>query len=1047
MSQFRRALNPWNTATIFLAIIAGMPAWVGSTSAAVRVDAIGKELSLYASFDASAQPEFTRGASTVKGEYHATRGIAGQAIDIQSSPISYLESGNLIRKAGTLSFWVNPSLDMASQTGRGPATRDIFAAVNFLLRAYPNQPGTPPVIFFMTGATLPGKDYAWDYGTKVPIESFPAGKWTNVALIWDHATGRKKVYVNGKQVAEQASPLMESDDFADLLTLGAGLPGSYDELALWGRVLTPAEIHLLATKPLDVARALAETARIHARETVQWTIYPELVYQNYADSLVEPNESLSLQLPLKNLTDGEQSAMINVEVQDIWERTVGKAQTFHVKLTAGETLNLPFTVSADKFGAYRVAVTVDVGGGKLSRDVTTFGCLPENPPPSHPFFGGHINQGGTIPQMGRRLGFSANRVHNMTQFTWWFRMEPQRGDWAMDLSEYYQRGIDLGYAHYGQWMYAPYWAVTFKNGTHPADPGNVTVGTGWAPTDVDALRAYIRESLIRFPAIKEWEIWNEPYVPMFWDGTAGDYVRLCQIVYTEAKKTRPDMTIYSQLNYEGQWTDEAIRLGVLNYCDGVSYHFYQKPNNDPQAAAGPVKKLRALLAREGKPEMPIVDSEGGMDSTTFLRGLDFPDLPPREVRPAMNFRQSAQELVQAHVVMIAAGVRGWYYYFLQPVAPADSGLWKYINYSALEVTRSPKPNVIARAELIWQLDGGHFAAELKPAAIGLRAYAFERQDGHAVAVLWTERDARVELVVPSGFKVVDLMGNPIENPTVEIDQSPLYLHAPNIERLRLSLSDPSVVKAIRPPAKTTAPQNDAAAPGGRLHDFPIAAELGTDNLVPLDLSGVANATLTDKVDDGDNDQMNEDSRNAFAGVSPGRHMWFGVPFAISQKAADGRNVLTLEGGARSNGSKDAGPIDAGDHRLRGLFFAHATDGSQDGAAIAEYVVHYEDGRNITLPIIVGRNIGNWWLEGTDGEDARTVGCKVDDPAYPYRFVRIWYWENTRPRSNVESISVRSHGGGPAMMTLAITAALQPPITLPASRQSARIPRIGDDGSN
>lgn len=993
----------------------------GAASVVRGAESLGRELYVYAGYETSVEPDYARGSTVTKGAYHAVEGVAGRGIEVQSDGPHYQQPGNLDRTAGTLSFWVKPSINLKDGGNSEPGYCAIFNAVTFTLRAYTKAASPAPGVYFMSGATLPGHDYEWDYGTTAQLDLLPQGRWTHVALTWNQTIGRKAIYINGRRVAFRSTRLIEPGDSGDTFSLGEGLSGAYDELAVWGRELTPQEILFLAKQPAKAAGVLAEYAKEHATKRVVWTIYPALIYQHYADSLVAPNEELSLKLPLENRTDKEQSGIITIAVEDVWDKPAGGVQTFNVKLAAGEKQELPFKVSAARFGAFRVAVTVEAGGEKLSRDVTTFGCLPKDPPPKQPFFGGHISQVGTIPEMGRRLGFSANRVHNMTEFTWWLRMEPERGEWAMQDASAYQRYMDLGYTHYGQWFLAPAWAVTTPDGKHPAEPQ-----MRFVPSDIEALRAYVRQSLKRFPAIKEWEIWNEPYVSLFWAGTPKDYVELCKVVYTEAKKARPDITIYSQLYFEGPWTREAMKLGVLNYCDGVAYHFYHHPNNDPQSATEPFRKLRELLAANGRPDMPIIASEGGMDSTTFLRGLDFADLPPQELRPPMDYRVSAEAFVQAHVVMMAGGVRAWYYYFHQPVTPDQQGLWKYINYSTLEVTASPKPMTIARAVLVWQLDGGGFVTEMKTAAEGVRAYAFARQDGRAVAVLWAENGALAQLHPPAGFRAVDLMGNPIEQLPIAVNQEPIYLHAPDIQQLQTSLESSAVVKMMRPPGKQIAAMDGVPVPQ-KMSNFPIAAEVGPGKLVPLDLSSVANMSLADDAaGDGKGGWMDEGPFNDMRNLEPGRYTWLGVPFVLGGKTGHDPSVLTMKGRTFPTGPALAGPIPV-NLGLRGLFFLTAANWTQKGATIGEYIVHYADGRDVTIPIVVGQNIGEWWYDHADDEDGRTVAFKAADPTdpkHPYRFLRIWYWENTRPDVTVESISVRSLSNDMTFTVAAVTAASQ-----------------------
>lgn len=995
-------------------------AWGTAAAIAAPGASISRDLSFYASFDSSAEPTYARGADTTKGTYHAVKGVVGEATDLQSGGVSYLQPGNLNRDAGTVSFWVKPSVNLKSLVGSGPGTRNIFSAVNFKLVAYTNLANTQPVIYFMTGATLPNKDFQWDYSTAAPIDSLPAGKWTNVTLTYSAKAGHKAIYINGKRVASANTKLIEPGDSGDSFALGEGLSGDYDELAVWGRELTAAEIGLLVRKPAQVASELTEYGKEHVRPKIEWVIYPDLIYQNYGDSVVAPNEALALKLPLENRTDKEQAGVVTVAVQDVWDKQVGPTQRFNVKLAAKAKQELPFKVSVDRFGAFRVAVTVEVDGKSLGRDVTTFGCLPKEPPPRQPFFGGHISQIGTMPELGRRLGFCANRTHNMTQFTWWFHMEPKPGDWAMEGASTYQRYMDLGYTNYGQWLYAPNWAVTLPDGKHPSGEAY-----NYPPTDIPALREYVRQSLLRFPAIKEWEMWNEPYVSLFWRGSPKEYVEMCKVMYTEAKKVRPDITVYAQLYYEGPWTREAMKQGILNYCDAVAYHFYAAVNGDPQAATEPIRKLRALLAQYGKPNMPILCSEGGTDSTTFMRGLDYSDLPPQEFRPKMNYRQAAEQFVQSNVVMMAAGVRAWYYYFHQPVYPTQEGIWKYINYSTMEVTNSPKPMAIAHAELAWQIDGGKFVDQLKSAAEGMRAYAFQREDGHAAAVLWTEDGALARLNPPAGFEAIDFMGNPIRQSSIEVTQEPIYLQAPDLKQLQAALENKAVATTVRPPKAAPVAKGGIPLPK-KMADFSIAAEVGIGKLLPLDMSTVDNMSLEDDVAGDGKGWMDEGPFNDLRNVKPGKHTWLGVPFFISGKTVHDKNVLTMKGRTFPGGPQAAGPI-AVDKRLRGLFFVAAANWTDPGATMGEYIIHYTDGKEVKLPIVVGENIDNWWYDHSSTEDSRTVAFKAADPldpSYPYRFLRVWYWENTRPDSTIQSIDVRSLSNNMTFTVVAITAALQ-----------------------
>ena len=75
--------------------------------------------------------------------------------------------------------------------------------------------------FFQTGAQPPHEDFRHDYGLTLPLDSFPPGKWTHVALTWDRQTGNKAVYLNGTLAAHNNTRLIPSGPGCERLRIGA----------------------------------------------------------------------------------------------------------------------------------------------------------------------------------------------------------------------------------------------------------------------------------------------------------------------------------------------------------------------------------------------------------------------------------------------------------------------------------------------------------------------------------------------------------------------------------------------------------------------------------------------------------------------------------------------------------------------------------------------------------------------------------------------------------------------------------------------------------
>ena len=81
------------------------------------------------------------------------------------------------------------------------------------------------------------------------------GRWTHVAIVYEGARSTVTAYVNGAPAAASAVPGTSIDPFTSPLWIGClplntpaqGFSGLLDEVAVWHRVLSPAEVASLAT--------------------------------------------------------------------------------------------------------------------------------------------------------------------------------------------------------------------------------------------------------------------------------------------------------------------------------------------------------------------------------------------------------------------------------------------------------------------------------------------------------------------------------------------------------------------------------------------------------------------------------------------------------------------------------------------------------------------------------------------------------------------------------------------------------------------------------
>ncbi len=263
---------------------------------------------------------------------------------------------------------------------------------------------------------------------------------------------------------------------------------------------------------------------------------------------------------------------------------------------------------------------------------------------------------------------------------------------------------------------------------------------------------------------------------------------------------------------------------------------------------------------------------------------------------------------------------------------------------------------------------------------------------------------------------------------VRVTDTPMYLRFDGMASELAKSLDQARIVIIRSPA-----QKEEGKPGSVvpqvMRDFSVASELGENRLIPLDMRAVANMDLADdKPGDGIGGCTDEGPYNDLRDLKPGRHKWLGVPFLVIDPASNQhRAVLTLRGKTFSAGPVSSSPITVG-RKVRGLFFTHLANHAMGaGTPAGEYEILYADGTRETLPIIVGTNIFNWWHDHQENEDSRTVAVKVSQPledGSPYRFFRIWYWENPKSNVPVKSIVMKSkQQNGPTMVLIAITAAV------------------------
>ena len=166
------------------------------------------------------------------------------------------------------------------------------------------------------------------------------------------------------------------------------------------------------------------------------------------------------------------------------------------------------------------------------------------------------------------------------------------------------------------------------------------------------------------------------------------------------------------------------------------------------------------------------------------------------------------------------------------------------------------------------------------------------------------------------------------------------------------------------------------SPQADLSTIPPRDTNATPNLI--DLSAYFNAGLTETWHSG---HLN----NSLINLPRGVQTLAGIVFDI-------RGLIQLRG--ESPAETRFPELVAGipvDRRCRELHFLHATQRSlSEGIHIGHYVVHYANGSEISLPIIYGQNVRDWW-------------AKLNEPASPEALVPAWSGSNAQSQASGSSV--------------------------------------------
>jgi outer membrane protein assembly factor BamB len=189
----------------------------------------------------------------------------------------------------------------------------------------------------------------------------------------------------------------------------------------------------------------------------------------------------------------------------------------------------------------------------------------------------------------------------------------------------------------------------------------------------------------------------------------------------------------------------------------------------------------------------------------------------------------------------------------------------------------------------------------------------------------------------------------------------------------------------------------------------------------VDLAAVANRALRDDLaDDGKGGWTDQGPEADLRSLATGRQLYQGVPFAILEEP---NSVVALRSVhlPQSPDLPERVTLAVG-RRADAVYFLHDVSWAKEGVELFRYVIRYDDGPAVELPIVGGLHIWDW----TQGLEARfprafkglrpSVATTLRGERFPHLNVYLLEWVNPHPDKSIATIDFVAAGRGvPVLM--------------------------------
>lgn len=186
---------------------------------------------------------------------------------------------------------------------------------------------------------------------------------------------------------------------------------------------------------------------------------------------------------------------------------------------------------------------------------------------------------------------------------------------------------------------------------------------------------------------------------------------------------------------------------------------------------------------------------------------------------------------------------------------------------------------------------------------------------------------------------------------------------------------------------------------------------------PLDLRAFVNRHFIDRVAGDGKGGWTDQGENSLIGVPWGLQSFLGVPFELIRFDENfDKTCIVLQSKRMSHVPDRVVGIPV-KIQAKAIYFLTATAWTKKNVQAMSYVIHYDDGTQVTVPIVCGQQTHDWWVK-------RSIDPQADGKLAwmntQKRGLFAYRWINPHPERRIKSLDIVSANNDPIPITVAIT---------------------------